>query len=208
MKHFPILFWILLTVTALQAQQQSPALPVGPHQADPHQQIAVGAGIALTRKTTVNGIKFEPTTAGDYEVSYRYRLTRHFSAQADYDLFMNSQKYLAGGNLTRIDARVHAVTGSAVFTFGNPMSKKFESFITAGGGALIYQPRNATGLAQQTVSQFAIGGGDDYLLTPKLRIRAEVKGLTYKAPDFGFAGLRTKKYVSTVIPTLGIVYTF
>lgn len=203
MKHFPIFLGILLGATVLQAQQQSPAL-----SADPHQQVAVGAGIELTRKTTANGIKFEPTTAGDYEISYRYRFLRHLSAQADYDLFMNSQKYLASGSLTRIDARVHAVTGSAVFTFGNPMSKKFESFITVGGGALIYQPRDAAGLARQTVGQFAIGGGDDYLLTRRLRIRAEVKGLTYKAPDFGLAALHSKKYVNTVIPTLGVVYTF
>lgn len=197
------LFSILFFGSLLCAQE-------APHttQTEARQQVAVGAGVSVTRKTTVNGVKYEPTTAGAYEVSYRYRLFRHLSLQADYDLFQNTQKYLTGTNLTTIGSKVHVATGSAVITFGNPLSKRFESFITMGGGAMIYVPRNDSGLASQTVNQFAIGGGDDFLLTHRLRIRAEVKGLTYKAPDFGYSSLHTTKYVNTVVPTLGIVYSF
>jgi hypothetical protein len=148
---------------------------------DLSQQISVGVGAVITRKTTVNGVKFEPTSAGAYEASYRYRILRHLSAQVDYDFFMNAQKYLASGQQTAIRSQVHVLTGSAVFTFGTPFSKRM---------------------------QYSIGGGDDFLLTHKVRIRAEVKGLTYKAPDFGFASIRTNKYVNTVIPTLGVVYSF
>ena len=203
MKSGMGLFSILFFGSLLYAQEAPHTSPT-----EARQQIAVGAGVSVTRKTTVNGIKYEPTTAGAYEFSYRYRLLKHLAAQADYDLSLNTQKYLAGTSLTAIGSDVHAATGSAVIPFGNPLSKRFESFITVGGGVLIFVPRNAAGLASQTVSQFAIGGGDDYLLTRRLRIRAEIKGLTYKAPDFGFSSLHTTKYVSTVLPTLGIVYCF
>lgn len=203
MGRFPQLLLVLFFGTLLHAQEQ-------PHvtQMDLSQQISVGAGAVITRKTTVNGVKFEPTSAGAYEASYRYRILRHLSAQVDYDFFMNAQKYLASGQQTAIRSQVHVLTGSAVFTFGTPFSKRMESFISVGGGALVYVPRDANGLAKQTINQFSIGGGDDFLLTHKVRIRAEVKGLTYKAPDFGFASIRTNKYVNTVIPTLGVVYSF
>lgn len=203
MGRLTILLSVLFFGTILSAQET-------PHikQADLPQQIAVGGGIVVARKTTVNGVKYEPTTAGAYEVSYRYRILKHVSVQADYDLFMNTQKYLVGSKLTSIGSDVHAATGSAVITFGNPLSKRFESFITVGGGALIFVPRNEGSLASQTVNQFSVGGGDDYRLTHNLRIRAEVKGLTYKAPDFGLTSIHTTKLVDSVIPTLGIVYTF
>jgi hypothetical protein len=203
MPRFTLFLLALLTAATLCAQEQ-------PHttQTNPRQQIAVAGGLTVTRKTTAGGIKFEPTSAAAYEFSYRYRLMRHISVQADYDFNRNTQKYLVGSQLTSIGSDVHAITGNAVFTFANPLSKRFESFVSVGGGALLFEPRNQGSQASQVVNHFSLGGGDDLLLTPHLRLRAQVKGLMYQAPDFGLSSIHRDKFVSTVIPTLGIVYSF
>lgn len=194
---------LALAAVSACAQEEAPYATQGTRN-----QVYVGGGVAVARKATIGDVKYEPTSAGDYVVSYRYRLTKHISAQGDYDLFINTQKYLVGGDLTSIGVYTHAATGSAVVTFGNPLSKRFESFITVGGGALIFEPRNESNLSSQTVGQFSIGGGDDFLLSRNLRIRAQIKGVIYKAPDFGLSSIHTDKYVQAVLPTIGIVYSF
>lgn len=203
MKTVFVFTALALAAVSACAQENTP-----PASQRERNQVYVGGGVVVTRKTTVNDVKYEPTSAGDYEVSYRYRLTKHIAAQGDYDLFINTQKYLAGGDLTSVGVYTHAATASAVVTFGNPLSKRFESFITAGGGALIFEPRNEASLNRQSVGQFSIGGGDDFLLSQHLRIRAQIKGIMYKAPDFGISGVHTDKYVQTVLPTIGIAYSF
>lgn len=193
---------VLLAGATLAAQVKAPATP------QKRQQVYLGAGVVVTRKLTSDGVKFEPTSAANYELSYRYCVLKHFAVQGDYDLFLNSQKYQTSGGLKSIATDVHAGTANAVIPFGNPLSKRFESSITFGGGALTFVPRNASGLSSQTVGEFSIGGGDDLLLSHNLRIRLQVKGIMYKAPDFGVKSLHTDKLVQTVMPTLGVVYSF
>lgn len=188
---------------SIAAQDNQP-----PAKHDSRQQISLQGGATITRKTTINGIRYEPTTSGDVSFGYRYRFTRWFSAEADYDVFRDTQKYQTSSGITAIGTNIHAASANAVITFGNPLSKKFESFITAGGGVLLYDPHTLANSSYQNRSFFVIGGGDDYLLSKHLRIRAQVQGLTYKAPDFGIASIHTDKYVQTVIPTIGVVWSF
>ena len=47
-----------------------------------------------------------------------------------------------------------------------------------------------------------------YALTRHLSLRAEYRGLVYKAPDFNLAGLNTDSWTQIAQPSAGIVFRF
>ena len=75
---------------------------------------------------------------------------------------------------------------------------------------MVFDPRNTSiaGAQRQARAAFVYGGGLDYDLTHHLVLRAEYRGLVYKAPDFNLAGLNTDKVTHLAQPSAGIVIRF
>jgi len=64
------------------------------------------------------------------------------------------------------------------------------------------------GASEQTWGTFLYGVGADYVLAKHWSIRAEYRGLVYKAPSFNLAGLDTDSWAHTAQPSAGIVFRF
>jgi opacity protein-like surface antigen len=100
-----------------------------------------------------------------------------------------------------------------VFSLPAPTRFKIHPYVLAEGGALVFDPTGSTfgsvaGAQKQTVGVFAYGGGADLPIVKHISLRAEYRGLVYRAPDFGISELNTNKITHAAQPSAGIVFRF
>jgi opacity protein-like surface antigen len=99
------------------------------------------------------------------------------------------------------------------FTF-----RKFNPFVEAGAGGLIFLPIRNTGTNtvdahQQTTIAGLFGGGIAYEISPSFDIRAEYRGLVTKVPTFKYSVnnsdiFATNKWYQIYDPVIGVAYHF
>ena len=166
----------------------------------------------FTKNSNNAGISQRGTNAGGFLVGYRYHLSDWFAAEANYGYSRDTQSYLNSSGLSRVPSNVHEAT--AAFAVTPPVNlMKLKPFFLAGSGALVFDPRNNAGASisgaqRQAKAAFLYGGGVDYELTHHLALRAEYRGLVYKAPDFNIAALNADKVTHVAQPSAGIVIRF
>ena len=164
----------------------------------------------FTNDSSGSGVLNSATNTGGLLVGYRYNLKRWFAVEANYGYDRNTQMYF-GSTLARVQSDIHQFTGSAVVKL--PGLGRFQPYALAGGGALVFEPTgNAGGVFaganQEARGTFLYGLGADYVVARHLSLRAEYRGLVYKAPDFSLAGLNTDSWTNISQPAVGIVFRF
>jgi len=189
---------LLLTITAVAQESRN--------------EISVQGTGFFTKDSSGNGISRSTTQTGGFQVGYRYRINRYFSAEANYGFNRNTQRYFSVDGLSRVQADTHAVTGDVIINLPIRISK-FNPYAIAGGGALIFHPTGnaggfVSGADNQSKGAFLYGAGTDYVLTRHISLRAEYRGYVYKDPDFGLQSLRTASWTHTAQPSAGLVYRF
>jgi len=189
---------LLLTITAVAQESRN--------------EISVQGTGFFTKDSSGNGISRSTTQTGGFQVGYRYRINRYFSAEANYGFNRNTQRYFSVDGLSRVQADTHAVTGDVIVNLPIRISK-FNPYAIAGGGALIFHPTGnaggfVSGADNQSKGAFLYGAGTDYVLTRHISLRAEYRGYVYKDPDFGLQSLRTASWTHTAQPSAGLVYRF
>ncbi len=170
-----------------------------------HEITVQGSGF-FTKETTDLGVTSKPTYSGGILAGYRFNLNRWFGFEGDYDYFSNSQKYSASTGSSLLKTNVNAVTGTAVIKL--PASMILKPYVLAGGGAIMFNPRDTNLVDTQARGTFVYGGGVDVPLTQHIAIRGQYRGFVYKAPDFDFPNLRTDKITHSAVPSAGLVFTF
>ena len=90
---------------------------------------------------------------------------------------------------------------------------RFSPYLLAEGGALIFDPTgnafaSVAAAQRQATGVFAYGGGADFPLFRHVALRAEFRGLVYRAPNFGLATLNTNAITHKAEPSAGIVFRF
>jgi len=189
---------LLLTASVVAAQEVR------------HEVSVQGTGF-FTRDTNDGGLTQKGTNSGGLLVGYRYNINRWLGAEADYGFTRNTQLF-GGSNLGRIQSDVHAVTANAVLKLPLRVSR-FGPYALAGGGALTFRPTQnvggfVNGADTQSRGTFLYGVGTDYALSRHLGLRAEYRGLVYKAPDFSLAQFKSDSWTHTAQPSAGIVFRF
>jgi len=162
---------------------------------------SINGGEVFTNTASGNAVTQNATAGPVIFGTFRYNLKAKHSLIFNYGRKRNSQTYLAGGNFHVLNS-ISEVSGAYVFSpFPNG---KFEPFILAGGGVLIFGPSSTwdffpnlpdnvpdrvqvnLGAAKQTELAFLYGLGVDYRLPKfsRLSLRLQYRGFLYKAPDF------------------------
>jgi outer membrane immunogenic protein len=170
---------------------------------------AQGTGF-FTNDTRGNGVQDHATDTGGFLIGYRYNFNRWLAAEANYGYDRNTQVYF-GSTPARVQSDIHQVTGAAVVKL--PGFVRIQPYALAGGGVLVFNPTGSAsasfaGASEQTRGTFLYGVGADYVLAKHWSIRAEYRGLVYKAPSFSLAGLNTDSWTHTAQPSAGIVFRF
>jgi outer membrane immunogenic protein len=170
-----------------------------------HQITLQGSGF-LGKTTSSSGIQNEATNSGGFLAGYRFYVNKWIAGEADYDFFNNSQKYATlSGNL-RTQTYTHGVTGAGVIKL--PAFYRVNSFVLAGGGVLVFDPRTMKGIDSQTRGTFVYGGGVDVPVMKRVALRAQYRGFVYKIPDFNLNQLKADKFTHAAVPSAGFVFTF
>ncbi len=195
MKRTLFLFTVVaLTAASCWAQEETR-----------HEITIQGSGL-FGKTTTGSGVQNKATNSGGVMAGYRFNINKWIAAEGDYDFSSNSQQYVTSSGNLRTQTYVHGVTGAAVVKL--PTFANVKPFALAGGGALVFDPRNNTSIERETRGSFVYGGGADVQVMRHVAVRAQYRGFVYKTPDFGLTQLKTDKFTHAAVPSAGLVFTF
>jgi outer membrane immunogenic protein len=168
----------------------------------------------FSKESDGQGVEQVPSQSVGFLASYRYSLGPSSAVELNYAYTRNDQHYNFGipvFSSTAIQTNIHEVTGA--FVFAPRRSSRLSPFLLAGGGALIFSPTSSfnnsfLGAETQAKGAFLYGAGADYRLFGGVAVRAQFRGLIYKAPDFNVPGFSTGGWGHMAEPTIGLVFRF
>jgi len=144
-------------------------------------------------------------------LSYRFMLTPSSALEANYGItYQNKIHYYVNPINYQVATRTQEISAAYVrsFTF-----RKFNPFVEAGPGALIFLPiRNSGTTSLDVKQQTGVGGmygaGFAYEISPSFDIRAEYRGFVTKVPTFSDTQFTTNKWYNIYYPVVGVAYHF
>jgi opacity protein-like surface antigen len=176
------------------------------------QEIGVQGTGFFTKDSNSNVLNQHTTNSGGFLVSYRYHFNRWFGADVSYGWNRDTQQNISSTGSLNVQSNVHQTTVAAVVNL--PWSTaRFNPYVLAGTGALVFAPTQAagatvTGAGNQAKATFVYGGGVNYDFSKHLTFRLEYRGLVYGRPDFGVNALRSGLTTNTAQPSAGVIYRF
>jgi opacity protein-like surface antigen len=171
-----------------------------------------GTGLIEPFKASSTDVQVSANRGFGALASYRFMLTPSSAIEANYGItYQNTMHFVISNTnhylvLTRTQEASFAYVRS--FTF-----KKFNPFVEAGPGAMIFLPIRNSGttsldVKQQTGIGALYGAGIAYEVSPSFDIRAEYRGFVTKVPDFGYTQLNTNRWYNIYNPAIGVAYHF
>ncbi|HEV2214656.1 MAG TPA: outer membrane beta-barrel protein [Terracidiphilus sp.] len=144
-------------------------------------------------------------------LSYRFMLTPSSAIEANYGItYQNSITYYTNPLHIPVLTRTQEISAAYVRYF---IYRKFNPFVEAGPGGMIFLPIRNSGtksldVKQETSVGGIYGGGIAYEISPSFDIRAESRGFVTRVPSFGDTALHTNKWYNIFMPTVGVAYHF
>ena len=145
-------------------------------------------------------------------VSYRFMLTPSSAVEANYSAtYQNKINYRINiTNNYQVLTRTQEMSAAYVRSFN---FRKYNPFIEAGPGALVFLPIRNSGTTSLDVKQQMqmaafYGAGVAREISPSFDIRAEFRGIVTKVPTFNLPQFTTNKWYNIYMPTIGVAYHF
>jgi opacity protein-like surface antigen len=151
-------------------------------------------------------------------LSYRFMLTPSSAVEANYGMtYENTIHYEVGiTNNYKVNTRTQEMSAEYVRSIN---FRKYNPFVEAGPGAVIFLPIRNSGttsidVKQQTQMAAFYGGGIAREISPSFDVRAEFRGIVTKVPTFGMSGggslpnFTTNKWYNIYTPVIGVAYHF
>ncbi|MGD0903696.1 MAG: outer membrane beta-barrel protein [Terracidiphilus sp.] len=176
-----------------------------------------GLGLIEPFIASSTDVQVHSTTGYGALASYRFMLTPSSAFEGNYGITYQNKINYAEPNLgplgITILTRTQEMSGAYVHTF---YFRKYNPFVEAGPGALIFLPivnsgTTVLGAKQQTSVGAMYGAGFAYEISPSFDIRAEYRGFVTKVPTFGDPGgykFDTNKWYNIFTPAIGVAYHF
>jgi opacity protein-like surface antigen len=168
--------------------------------------VSVQAFGSFLKSTTDNGVKNSATDSGGVLSSYRHFFGVHHGFEVNYGYALNTQNFLSSGGALGVKNYSHEASTSYVFRL--PLNR-FTPFVSAGAGALVFDPKNFQGADTQARASFVYGAGTDVTISRHVFLRAEYRGFVYNSPTYSLAGLDgTDRLTHRAEPSIGFGYRF
>ena len=194
-------------VVTLIAGVASIALPAFAQSEEPaRNEVSVQAFGSFLKSTTDNGVQNSATNSGGVHGSYRYFFGVHHGVEANYGYSLNTQSFVSSGGALGVKNYSHEISGAYVFRL--PL-KRVTPFVSAGAGALVFDPKDFQGADSQTRPAFVYGGGADFNISHHIFMRAEYRGFVYSSPTYNLTSLDgTDRITHRAEPSIGFGYRF
>jgi outer membrane immunogenic protein len=168
--------------------------------------VSVQGFLPVVKDTTSYGVQQTTSESGGVLASYRFFFGTHSGVEASYGYSRTTQTYDLGGGPLGVNSNSDEIFAAYVFRFPR---KRWSPFLLAGAGALVFDPRNATGASTQVRAGFLYGGGADFDIHKRLFVRAEYRGIFYNSPTFSVNALNgLDRYTHLAEPSIGFGYRF
>ncbi len=169
-------------------------------------EVSVQAFGSFLKSTTDNGVQNSATNSGGVLGSYRYFFGVHQGVEVNYGYALDTQTFLSSIGALGVKNYSHEV--SAAYVFRLPL-KRFTPFVTAGAGALVFDPKDFQGADSLTRAAFVYGGGADFNISRHIFMRAEYRGFVYNSPTYNLTVLDgTDRITHRAEPSIGFGYRF
>jgi outer membrane immunogenic protein len=176
------------------------------------QDFSISATAPFAPQVTGNSVQKNSSMTIGFVASYRYLLTPRSGLEANYGYHQNTEYYQIFG---KFQGGVHVLQSeiSAAYVY-NLNFKRFNPFIEAGPGAMLFTRINDAGTTATLDAKNAtgigglFGGGVAYELSPSFDLRVEYRGFVVKTPTFGIPAFNTNRYELISTPAIGIAYHF
>ena len=198
-KIASVVFLLAVCVAAGRAQESRQDISIS------------GTGLIEPFIASSTDVQVHSTTGYGALASYRFMLTPSSALEANYGItYQNQIHYYANPNNYNVLTRNQEISAAYVRTFN---FRKFNPFLEAGPGAMIFLPIRNSGTTTLDVKQATgvggmYGAGVAYEISPSFDIRAEYRGFVTKVPTFGVSQFTTNKWYNIYVPTLGLAYHF
>lgn len=195
-----IAFTLIAGVASLALPAFSQSEEVGKNE------VSVQAFGSFLKSTTENGVQNSATNSGGVLGSYRYFFGVHHGVEVNYGYSLNTQNFASSSGALGVKNYSHEA--SAAYVFRLPL-RRFTPFVTAGAGALVFDPKDFQGADTQTRAAFVYGGGADFKITHHVFLRAEYRGFVYNSPTYDLTALDgTGRVTHRAEPSIGFGYRF
>lgn len=174
-----------------------------------------GSAIFSRSVSAVNsGVTLSPRDSAGVFGTVRYHFNHLNAVEVNIGRTSDSQIFTQAPEIFKVRTSITEFTGDYVLTpfQGN----RLRPFLFAGGGVLRWYPdgqyingnASAFGAYSQTSLAFLYGGGADYRLWRRIWLRAQYRGLVFRAPDFTVSQFFISAKGHMAEPSLGIVVKF
>jgi opacity protein-like surface antigen len=179
-------------------------------QVEQPSQISIQGTGLLTKGTDGNGSKYDTTNSGGFLLGYSYQFNSWAGVEGNYGYTRNTHNFFSQSGTSSLQADVHEVTGSFVAHLPSRIHG-VRPYALAGGGVVVFDPTtkySVTGSQNQTRGAFVYGAGVNFDVARNFGIRAEYRGLVYKAPDFTIDRLNIDSVTHLAQPSIGFFFKF
>jgi len=183
-------------------------------QVEQHSQVTVQGTGLITKDTNSDSsqLRQETTKSSGFLVGYSYQFNNWAGAEGNYGYSRNTLNTFGSFGQSSIRSDFHEITGA--FVAHIPVHiRSVRPYGLAGGGTLVFNPTDEalsanSGIDRQTKGAFVYGGGANFDIANNFGIRAEYRGLLYKAPDFKTDSLNLDKVTHLAQPSVGFYFRF
>lgn len=183
-------------------------------QVEQHSQVSIQGTALVTKDTNADSspLSQHTTKSGGFLVGYSYQFNKWAGLEGNYGYTQNTLNTFGSFGQSSIRSDFHEVTGA--FVAHIPVNARgVRPYALAGAGALVFNPTDDAksmnaGIDRQTKATFVYGGGVNFDVTHFFGVRAEYRGLVYKAPDFQLDTLNLDKVTHLAQPSAGIYFRF
>ena len=183
-------------------------------QVEHHSQVSIQGTALVTKDTNSDSspLSQRTTKSGGFLVGYSYQFNSWAGAEGNYGYTQNTLNTAGSVGQSSIRSDFHEITGAFVAHIPVNVSN-IRPYALAGAGALVFRPTDDArsmnaGVDQETKAAFVYGGGFEFDVAHHFGVRAEYRGLVYKAPDFTVNNLNLDKVTHLAQPSVGFFYRF
>jgi len=183
-------------------------------QVEQHSQVTVQGTALFTKDTSSDSspLSQHTTKSAGFLVGYSYRFNSWAGAEGNYGYAQNTVNTTGSFGQASVRSDFHEITGAFVAHIPVNVSN-IRPYALAGAGALVFHPTDNArsmnaGVDQQTKAAFVYGGGFEFDVVHNFGVRAEYRGLVYKAPGFTVNNLNLDRITHLAQPSVGFFYRF
>jgi hypothetical protein len=211
--YFLIAFLMTIVLLPVASRAQDTQAIAAAPEAREKFDVGVGGFYQITNASNGNFLREDTTSSGGGLISFR----QPYRPWLGYEANVGFTKFYEAYNKGQVRLQNNVTDFNVAYLLQTPSYYGVQAFFTIGGGVIVFSPISGsvtstipppTPLPSQALPDFVYSLGLNYPIFNHFGVRGQLRGLTYKTPDFHQDSLNTHTLRSTYEPTLSIYYRF